>query len=380
MVEIRSPKKGKGVPKETPGENIIPDLQEAMARNFPDAHWDNLEKTLVEKGFFEAGMQEQIRLMAEVSVEIASSLDEPNLVLMALSSSQVEKVRGVAAFCVPFLFPSDLEGQIEGVYFTGLLDGTWPQELSATVLHNLVIQHGVVEILPLVMEWIYDPNPPARRLVTESFRPRAVMLAHIDELKENPLPLREILESLLDDPSDYVRKSVANNLNDISKDNPEILLEWVKDWSSGKPSSERGWVLSRGLRTLVNSGNKVALDLLGYTSAADLMLDWFGDIPNEVQINQLLQFELKVNNPTSKPARIILILDIKEPGKGTKPRTSRYQIWRGKIRPEGSKLIQKKIHFVDKTTQAKLPGIYHLHLMLNGVEVANRSFTFQRSS
>ncbi|UCF29505.1 MAG: hypothetical protein JSW42_07510, partial [Chloroflexota bacterium] len=132
--------------------------------------------------------------------------------LEALASSPVEKVRGVAAFIVPLLYPSDLQGEIDGLYFTGQLHGTWPQELSATDLHNMVIEHGVKSILPLVQDWMSDPNPPARRLVTESFRPRAVMLAHIEELKEDPRPLKPILEPLLDDLSDYVRKSVTNNL------------------------------------------------------------------------------------------------------------------------------------------------------------------------
>ena len=141
-----------------------------------------------------------------------------------------------------------------------------------------------------------------------------------------------------------------------------------------------GWILIDGYNLLQASGVFGRPGRTSLEGSREALLDWLGEVPEEVLINQLLEFKLMVKNPTSNPARIILILDIKEPGKGTKPRTSRYQIWHGKIPPEGSKLIQKKIHFVDKTTQAKLPGTYHLHLMLNGDEVAYRSFTFQRSS
>lgn len=380
MVEIRSPKKGRGVPKETPEENIIQDLRIAMAKRFPGADWDNLDNILVERGFFQAGMQDQVHLMAAVVIELAASPDKPKLLLKSLASSPVEKVRGVAAFIVPLLYPSDLQGEVEGLYFTGQLDGTWPQELSATVLHNMVIEHGVESILPLVQDWISDPNPPARRLVTESFRPRAVMLAHIGELKEDPRPLKPILEPLLDDPSDYVRKSVANNLNDISKDNPQILLDWVREWSSGTVSQERNWIFSRALRTLVNSGDQETLDLMGYTPALDLGIDWIGSVPGVVVINQLLDFEFEIHNPTTDHAKAILILVIEEPGKGTKPRISKYQLWRGEIPPGELKAIRKKIHFVDKTTQVKLTGEYQLHLMLNGIEVENRKFYYQQAA
>ena len=379
MVEIRSPKKGKGVPKETRADNSIPALKAAMAIRFPEVDWNILDTALVQRGFFEAGMQEQVRIMASVCLDLVGSPDNPGDVLEALASSPAEKVRGVAAFSIPLLYPADLQGQIEALFFTGQIEGTWPRELSATVLHNLIIQRSVGEILPLVQDWIYDPHPAARRLVTESFRPRAVMLAHIEELKEDPAPLKQILEPLLDDPADYVRKSVANNLNDISKDNPQIVLDWVRSWSSGQVSKERSWILSRGLRTLVNSGNLEALDLLGFTPAADLTVKWLGTIPDQVVINQLLDFEFEILNTSSKNAHVILILVIEGPGKGDKPRTSKYHLWRGEIPPQESKSIHKRIHFIDKTTQAKLPGIYHLSLVLNGIEVEHRQFSFQRS-
>ncbi|MCI0693787.1 DNA alkylation repair protein [candidate division KSB1 bacterium] len=155
--------------------------------------------------------------------------------------------------------PNDLKKQLEWLCFTGALEGTWPRELSATILHNLIIRHGVAGVLPLVREWIKHENPAVRRLVTEAFRPRGVMLAHINDLKEDPSPLKKILEPLLDDPSDYVQKSVANNLNDISKDNPEIILKWTKEWNTPDATKQRHWILARALRTLIDEGHPAPL-------------------------------------------------------------------------------------------------------------------------
>jgi hypothetical protein len=67
-----------------------------------------------------------------------------------------------------------------------------------------------------------------------------------------------------------------------------------------------------------------------------------------------------------------------EPGKGEKLRINKYQLWKGIIQPGASKSVHKRIHFIDKTTQRKLNGVYLLKLILNGIEIEQRQFTFQR--
>jgi 3-methyladenine DNA glycosylase AlkC len=322
-------------------------------------------------------MQEQVRLMAETTVDMAAAQDKPALIT-ALAASPVEKVRGVAAFVVPMVYPDDLQQQLDGLYFTGSLEGTWPRELSATILHRLIIQHGVTTILPLVQDWTKEPEPATRRLVVESFRPRGVMLAHITELKQDPMPLKTILKPLLDDPADYVRKAVANNLNDISRDNPDVVLSWAEEWLTPAASKERQWIISRALRTLVNEGDPTALKLLGYTSASTLNVVWADNTPSEVKLNQLLPFEFEISNPTETIAQVILLLFMDEPGKGQNRRQSNYQIWKGKLKAGEAKSISKKIHFVDKSTQPKEPGTYCLTVTLNGEKLAERDITFER--
>ena len=378
MVEKREPKKGQGVPKETLEQNSIGDLQAILTERLPEGHWAKLPEELDERGFFEASMQQQVRILAAASVALLGPRNDRAELIPALAVSPMEKVRGVAAFAVPLAYPGDLEAQLAGLRFTGALPGTWPRELSATVLHNLIIELGVASVLHLVQDWTLDPEPAVRRLVVESYRPRGVMLAHISELKQDPEPLRRILEPLLDDGSDYVRKSVANNINDVSHDNPEVALAWAKEWLAPDATPERQWILSRALRTLVNQGNPVALQILGYTSASDLELIWHDTIPKEVEINQLLTFDFDILNPTDAEAFVILLLTMDAPGKGMARRTSRYQIWKGKIGASGSRKVRKKIHFVDKSTQAKEPGIYRLIVTLNGENLGEREMSFWR--
>jgi 3-methyladenine DNA glycosylase AlkC len=377
-METRKPKKGEGVPKETPARNNIAALQEILAQNFSLPSTNDLRTELKKRGFFAAGMQEQIRLMAQVAVEMSGAAENGAALITALSQSPVEKIRGVAAFVVPLVYPDDLRKQLEWLRFTGALEGTWPRELSATILHNLIIQYGVATMLPLVRDWIQEEYPVVRRLVTEAFRPRGVMLAHINELKANPAPLKEILEPLLDDPSDYVQKSVANNLNDISKDNPEIVLAWTKEWNTPNATKQRHWILARALRTLIDEGHPTALKLLGYGTNSNLKANWQNNTPRRIKINQFLLCNLEISNLAKAEAGLVALLSMDEPGKGKARRKSAYQIWKGKIKAGEIKSVSKKIHFVDKNSQPRLEGVYRLSVTVNGKKLDEREMIFKR--
>jgi 3-methyladenine DNA glycosylase AlkC len=378
MVKTRRPHRGQGVPKETPSRNSIADLQTCMVQHFPGVSWGELRKELERREYFAAAMQQQVRILAEASAAMVGERHEIAALIPGLASSPAEKVRGVAAFVVPLAYPDDLTGQLQALRHTGGLEGTWPRELSATLLHNLVIQHGVATILPLVQGWIADALPAIRRLVIESFRPRGVMLAHIVELKEDPSPLRAILEPLLDDESDYVRKAVANNLNDISRDNPEVVLDWVGEWSTFDASEERRWILTRALRTLVNEGDPSALAILGYASPSSLDVAWQDTTPATVEINQLLPFEFRVSNRSGTSAHVLLLLTMDAPGKGSVRRTSRYHLWKGLVGAGQTVRASKRVHFVDKSTQRKEPGTYRLIVTVNGELLEERTMTFLR--
>lgn len=109
--------------------------------------------------------------------------------------------------------------------------------------------------------WSRDPNAHVRRLVSEGSRPRLPWAKRIDVLKGNPAHNLALLNLLWDDPSLYVRKSIANHVNDLTKDDKEATLEWLQE------RIERGgmytdWIARHGLRSLLKSGDKEATELL----------------------------------------------------------------------------------------------------------------------
>ncbi len=378
VMEIKKPKKSEGVPKETPARNSIAALQNILAQHFTLRSKTDLRAELEQRGFFEAGMLEQVRAMAQLAFDLTETRNNGASLITALSQSPVEKIRAIAAFVVPLIFSNDLKTQLDWLRFTGALEGAWPREASATILHNLAIQHGIAAVLPLVQEWIRDNDPAVRRVVTEAFRPRGVMLAHINELKQDPAPLKKILAPLLDDDSDYVQKSVANNLNDISKDNPEIILEWTREWNTPNATKQRHWILARALRTLVEESHPAALKLLGYGTNANLKVTWQDNTPRRIKINQFLPCDLEIVNLAKTEAGVVVLLIMDEPGKGKARRKSTYQIWKGKIRAGETKSVSKKIHFVDKNSQPRVEGRYCLSVMVNGNKLEVRLMSFKR--
>ena len=78
--------------------------------------------------------------------------------------------------------------------------------------------------------WADDEHELVRRLSTEGCRPRLPWAMALQTFKKDPSPIIPILEKLIDDESETVRRSVANNINDISKDNPETALNLCEKW------------------------------------------------------------------------------------------------------------------------------------------------------
>ncbi len=109
-------------------------------------------------------------------------------------------------------------------------------------------------------EWISDPDPHVRRLCSEGSRPRLPWAPRIPAFVEDPSPILPILESLKNDQSIYVRRSVANSLGDIAKDHPDLVLELCESWLS-IASKEVKWVIRHALRHPAKRGDKVALQL-----------------------------------------------------------------------------------------------------------------------
>ena len=132
-------------------------------------------------------------------------------------------------------------------------------------------------------QWTRDPNAHVRRLVSEGTRLRLPWAMRVPWLDTNPERVIELLEMLKDDPAPLVRRSVANNLNDLGKVHPALLTRTCSAWLSDA-SAERRALVEHALRSAVKRGDASALRLLGYGKKAAFTIERVRITPARVAI------------------------------------------------------------------------------------------------
>lgn len=229
-------------------------------------------------------------------------------------------------------------------------------------------------VLDRMMQWASSDNFHLRRLASEGCRPRLPWAMALPTLKKDPNPILPILEKLKEDETDYVRRSVANNLNDIAKDNPEITLEKAEQWIGR--SKEVDWVVKHACRSLLKQGNTRALILFGFEKPARIRVSNLRLDKSEVKLGGEFnfQFELHNDNKHISKLRLEYIIDFVKKSRKTSPKV--FQITENTFK-SGLHNFSKKQSFKDLTTRKHYPGIHCLRIIVNGAEKAAISFELQ---
>jgi len=149
------------------------------------------------------------------------------------------------------------------------------------------------ETMKQMKKWTSSNSLHVRRLASEGCRSRLPWAIALKEFKTNPDEVIKILELLKNDESAYVRKSVANSLNDISKDNPSIAKKLARKWLH--VDKVRDDLVKHACRTLLKSGDKEVLELFGFTKPVSLHVENF-ECSNEVKVGEYLEFSFLINS------------------------------------------------------------------------------------
>lgn len=155
-----------------------------------------------------------------------------------------------------------------------------------------------------MLAWSKHEHWEVRRLASEGCRPRLPWSMALSNLKNDPEPIIPILENLKDDSSEIVRKSVANNLNDIAKDNPQTVIDLARKWQ-GK-SKNADWVIKHGCRTLLKQGNTDTLEIFGLKAVKNICIQDFQLLTPKVNIGKSLKFSFKLINNNKEKVKIRL--------------------------------------------------------------------------
>ncbi len=219
--------------------------------------------------------------------------------------------------------------------------------------------------------WSKHENHHVRRLASEGCRPRLPWGMGLPNLKKDPAPILPILKQLKDDSSEYVRRSVANNLNDIAKEHPNLVLKIAEKWIGANENRDK--LVKHACRTLLKAGNTQAMLIFGFADPIHISINNLSCAPSPIEIGDYLHFNFDINNSaeTKDVSRIEYAIDyVKKSGK-----TSRkvFKITENTY-PKGITNIKRRQSFQDFTTRTHYPGIHQLSIIINGVEKATISF------
>jgi 3-methyladenine DNA glycosylase AlkC len=228
-----------------------------------------------------------------------------------------------------------------------------------------IINHPT-EMIAQMKLWSNHPHASVRRLSSEGSRPRLPWAMALPFLKEDPTSILPILANLKSDNSEYVRRSVANNLNDISKDNPQIVIDIVKSWYGKMP--ETNALLKHGSRTLLKQGNPPLMTVFGFGSVENIQIDDFKISNLSVPIGGVLVFSFQLNNKNDKSTKIRLEYGLYYQKQNGTLAKKVYKISEKEYLANSITAITRKQSFKIITTRKFHLGKHQVAIIVNGKE------------
>ena len=227
--------------------------------------------------------------------------------------------------------------------------------------------------IKVMHSWARDKDYHVRRLSSEGSRPRLPWSFKLDEVIKNPALTRSILEDLKTDTELYVRKSVANHLNDISKENADYMLGVMNSWDKKHPHT--AWIIKHASRSLIKKGHAGSLSVFDFEKNVKIKIDRFKLNKTKLKLGERLTFDFDLVSEKAKPQKLVVDYII------------HYRKKSGELSPKVFKLKElqldgkQKVHisksqvFKDFTTRKHFAGMHELEIQVNGKQMDKRSFT-----
>ncbi|MCK6448360.1 MAG: DNA alkylation repair protein [Planctomycetes bacterium] len=238
------------------------------------------------------------------------------------------------------------------------------QRLTAEfAIRPFVVRHPEL-VLATLQRWTNDPSAHVRRLCSEGTRPRLPWGLRLDAFVADPSPTLPLLAALQDDSSEYVRRSVANHLNDIAKDHPDVVVAWVERHLPDATAERRG-LLSHASRTLVKARHAPMLALCG-AGAKFVGRVKFAATPARVRIGETVELRLELASTAAKRQTLLvdyLVHHVRANG-ATSPKV--FKGWKLELGSRERRELVKRHSFRPVTTRKYYPGRHTLEVSLNG--------------
>jgi 3-methyladenine DNA glycosylase AlkC len=224
--------------------------------------------------------------------------------------------------------------------------------------------------LAVMRRWAEHDNEHVRRLASEGSRPRLPWAPRLEAVAADPELTWPILDRLRADPSLYVRRSVANHLNDLTKDHPDWVLEHVAAWPLDEPHT--AWIVRHALRSLIKQGNPLALSLVGATGKPQIDAA-FSVAPARIRLGDTVTLSARLTSTAGAVQRLVIDYAVHYVKKSGGPSRKVFKLKGCTLAPGETIEISRRQTVRDFSTRLHYPGRHEVELMVNG-EVAARGF------
>lgn len=339
-------------------QQTIGDLADAMQRAYTGFDREGFLARVFDTGWEDRELKQRIR---HISVVLHDLLPDDYGAALRILRQAMPQMAGIVQWVftdyVEAYGLDDWEASIPALE-------EFTQRMSAEFAIRPFIERYPERTMDQMMAWAGHDSAAVRRLASEGCRPRLPWGIRLQTLVADPSPILPILERLKDDRSESVRKSVANNLNDISKDHPEIVLRLLRAWQA-EGGAEIDWIVSHALRTMVKKGHPGALDLLGYGPAA-IDIRNLAVEPAAIPLDGQVTFSFDVQSLADEPQELMIDF-VMHLVRARGQRTAKvFKLAKRTLQPGEVLRIEKSFSFRPVTTRKYYPGEHAVEPQING--------------
>lgn len=220
--------------------------------------------------------------------------------------------------------------------------------------------------------WIKDECRHIRRLVSEGTRPNLPWGKKVSWISRNPKYNIYLLDQLKDDPEEYVRRSVANHLNDISRIDKKLMLRTLSKWNLDNPHIK--WIIRHSTRSLLKMGDSKALRLNGFATSPKVKVTKFKFSPKKLKEGESFKFKFELENISNKELNLLIDYIIHYPKKNGKLSPKVFRLKTVKLKKGEKILIEKEVYFKKVTTRIHYLGQHLFELKICDQVFINHKF------
>ena len=222
-------------------------------------------------------------------------------------------------------------------------------------------------------QWTDDPDEAVRRLPSEGTRPLLPWGPKVAALIDDPSIGLELLNMLRHDPSETVRRSVANHLNDVAKADPDLVVDTLRGWV-GEARPVEAKMVKHALRTLVKNGHRGTLELLGFTTDPQVTVDGFACSPDKINLDSHIELEAKLTSTSDAEQLVVVDFVIHHIGASGAASPKVFK-WTNKVLEPGATVtLTKRRKIANASTRTYHPGSHKVELQVSGQIVADTRF------